>query len=54
MNFGAMDTKLQSIKRKEPNEPFIYETELEISTFEHAHNPPNFKINNKFIRLEDK
>lgn len=45
MNFGTMDTKLLSIKRNEPNEPFNYEADIEISTFEHAHNPPHFKIN---------
>jgi hypothetical protein len=45
MNFGTIDTKLLSIKRKEPNEPLKYETEFEVSTYEHAHNPPHFTIN---------
>ncbi|MBP0723849.1 DUF3888 domain-containing protein [Bacillus sp. RG28] len=44
MSFGAMDTEILSIKNQNPNEPFTYETEIEISTFEHAHNPPYFKI----------
>ncbi|RSK28511.1 DUF3888 domain-containing protein [Bacillus sp. HMF5848] len=47
--FDTIGTKLLSIKRNEPNEPFNYQAKLVVSTFEHAHNPPHFKI---FITLD--